>query len=163
MAWQAVNGMGYSQAGVGGPQGVRSRAGSAGPGFAALVDLTFGITIPQPTGTPAQLAAVRHALAVWGITTVVVAPQPSDRVLTQGHDPTYAAGFMTAVLGRLPTIEAGAWVWNNVLVGDGPVTPSALRLGPGALANCVTRDERRVGPTTATLDVAHCVTAAAKS
>ncbi len=36
MAWQAVNGMHYSQAGGGGPQGVANRAGSAEPGFEVL-------------------------------------------------------------------------------------------------------------------------------
>ena len=62
MAWQAVNRMHYSQAGGGGPQGVASRAGSAAAGFKVLSKLAFGVGVPPPTGTPAQYAAVRHAL-----------------------------------------------------------------------------------------------------
>ena len=42
MAWQAVNGMHYSQAGGGGPQGVERRAGTAAPGFDVLSALSLG-------------------------------------------------------------------------------------------------------------------------
>ena len=142
MAWQAVDRMHYSQAGGGGPQGVASRAGSAAAGFTELTVLGFGVGLPVPTGTPSQLAAVRHALAVWQVNTVVIATNPSAPALQQGRDPTYAAAFMTAALGRLPSIEAGAWVWNDVRLGlSGPLRRAGRR-PPG-----VRREGRgRLGP-----------------
>src|SRR6202044_1715893 len=51
MAWQAVNRINYSQAGGGGPQGVEARAGSAKAGFRVLDVLSFGVGMPEPTGT----------------------------------------------------------------------------------------------------------------
>ena len=44
---------------------------------------------------------------------------------------------MTAALGRLPRVEAGAWVWDDVQVG----LPAPLRLKAGTLGACV-RDGR---------------------
>ena len=153
MAWQAVNAMHYSQVGGGGPQGVPARAGSARAGFNDLGRLAFGVLVPEPTGTPAQLAAVRHALNVWGVNTVVIAPQPHAPVLMQGHDPAYAAAFMTAALDRSPVIEAGAWVWNNVSVRHG----SALHIKPLDFDFCVLRSDSLVSSTTASLQVTNCV------
>lgn len=161
MAWQAVNRMTYSQAGGGGPQGVAARAGSARTGFEDLGRLAFGIDAPQPTTAPADLAAVRHALAVWRVTTVVIAPQPSDQLLLQGHDPIYAAAFMTAVLGRLPAIEAGAWVWNDVAMGAAPSARPALRVTYDQLVYCVAASKPRSGAPKATLRVARCLVKAA--
>jgi hypothetical protein len=156
MAWQAVDVMSYSQAGGGGPQGVEARAGSARPGFNTLKLLAFSVGEPQPTGTRAELASVRHALAVWRVNTVVIAPQPHASHLVQGHDPTYAAGFMTAALGRMPRIEAGAWVWDDVDIGAA-AAPAPVRLGPRRLASCVTTAEKAVAPTHASPRVARCV------
>jgi dolichyl-phosphate beta-glucosyltransferase len=153
MAWQAVDRDSYSQAGGGGPEGVRSRAGSAAAGFSLLSRLAFGVTAPQPSGTPAQLAAVRHALAVWRVNTVVVDPEATSTYVLEGHDPTYAAAFMTATLGRLPQIETGAWVWNDVAAAR----TSAVAIAPGRIAACVARDEKVVAPSRATLRVARCV------
>jgi hypothetical protein len=160
MAWQAVNAMSYSQAGGGGPQGVPKRAGTARPGFDTLKLLAFSVNQPQPSGTRAELAGVRYAIAVWQVNTVVVAPQPHASYLLQGHDPTYAAAFMTAALGRLPTISAGAWVWDDVNVAHGP---RAVPMPPGRLAACVSKDERVDAPTHATLRVARCVLASTGS
>jgi dolichyl-phosphate beta-glucosyltransferase len=153
MSWQAVNAMHYSQASGGGPQGQASRAGSAAPGFTVLANLAFGIVVAPPKGTPAQYAAVRHALEVWGVTTVVVATDPGVPALQQGHDPTYAAAFMTAALGRLPTIQAGAWVWDHVQVGRN----AALHLRGGTLASCVSQAEGPSGRVVANLRAPECV------
>jgi len=153
MAWQAVNRMHYSQAGGGGPQGVARRAGSARPGFEVLSDLAFGVGSSQPTGTPAQLAAVRHALAAWGVTTVVIATDPAAPAQQQGRDPAYAAAFMTAALGQSPTVQAGAWVWDHVQSG----LPPALHLRAGALASCVRTAEGRSNRVVAAVGVADCV------
>ena len=134
LAWQAVNGMSYSQAGGGGPQGVDTRAGTARAGFDDLVLLAFGVTKPPPTPTARVLADVRQALVAWKVNTVVIAPQHTDQVLQQGHPPAYAAAFMTVALGRLPVIEAGAWVWNGVSVVSHP----ALHIAPEQFDRCVT-------------------------
>jgi dolichyl-phosphate beta-glucosyltransferase len=153
MSWQAVNRMHYSQAGGGGPQGQAFRAGSAEPGFDILTDLAFGIGGRQPTGTRAELAAVRHALRVWRVTTVVIASNPKAPSLQQGRDPTYAAAFMTAALGRLPVVQAGAWVWNDV---QGEVRP-ALHLHRGTLGACVGPVEARKARVVVDLKVPACV------
>ncbi len=158
MAWQAVNGMHYSQAGGGGPQGVARRAGPARPGFEVLGALAFGAGSTQPAGSPAQFAAVRHALATWGVTTVVIATDPAAPLVQQGRDPTYAAAFMTAALGRPPTVEAGAWVWNHVELG----LPPALQVGAGTLASCVRAAEGPSGRVAAGPRVAECVVGSAQ-
>ena len=152
MAWQAVLGMPFSLAGGGGPQGVARRAGTAAPGFVVLSDLVLGGQ--PPAGTPAQLAAVRHAMSVWGVNTVVIAPDPALPVLQLGRDPVYAAAFMTAALGRQPTLEAGAWVWNNVQLRLSP----ALDLHAGTLGTCTAAVEGQPGDRVpATLQVPQCV------
>ncbi len=155
MAWQAVNRMHYSQAGGGGPQGVARRAGSAERGFEELAILGLAVGAPPPTGTPAQLATVRHALAVWRVTTVVIATNPAAPHVQQGSDPVYAAAFMTAALGRLPTLQAGAWVWNGVQAG----LPAALHLRPDALDRCVLAAEKHGGRERASLRAPVCVAA----
>jgi hypothetical protein len=153
MAWQAVNRMHYSQAGGGGPQGVVKRAGATKAGFDLLGQLGFGVGVPEPVGTPAQYAAVRHALAVWQVTTVVVATDPAAPRVEQGHDPVYAAAFMTAALGRQPTLQAGAWVWNDVDVQHA----RPLDLKSGTLATCTEAVEGRLGVFRATMQLPECV------
>ena len=153
MAWQAVNRMQYSQAGGGGPQGVQRRAGSAAPGFKVLGRLGFAVGVPAPTGTRAEYAAVRHALAVWHVTTVVIATNPAAPPIQQGHDPTYAAVFMTATLGRLPRLQAGAWVWDDVQVG----LPAPLHLASGTLETCVQAAEGRSEQVVASMRAPNCV------
>jgi hypothetical protein len=153
MAWQAVLGMPFSMAGGGGPQGVEHRAGTAAPGFKVLADLGLGGLVPPPAGTPAQLAAVRHALSVWQVTTVVMAPDRALPTREIGRDPVYAAAFMTAALGRLPTLEAGAWVWNDVqLARSGP-----LDLKAGTLETCTAAAEGQAGLFEATMQLPECV------
>jgi hypothetical protein len=170
MAWQAISSMSYSQAGGGGPEGVPARAGAARAGFQVLAHLAFGVNMPQPSGTPAELAAVRRALEVWQVNMVVIAPRPGASFLLEGHDPTYAAAFMTAVLGRAPHISAGAWVWSAPLASsassassatDGLLSPKApaLTVTRGRIDACVRQDEKAVAPSHATLRVAQCMLA----
>jgi hypothetical protein len=156
MAWQAVDAMAFGQAGGGGPQGTSARAGSARGGFDVLTTLAFGIGVPPPSGTRRELAAVRHALSVWGVTTVVIAPLPTAPFTLEGHDPTYAAAFMTAALGRMPHINAGAWVWDDV-AGPRSLTSAAVVTSPSRLGDCVAQDERVVSSSHASLRVADCV------
>jgi hypothetical protein len=157
MAWQAVNRMHYSQAGGGGPQGVEARAGSVKAGFRIISRLDFGVGVPEPSGTPAQYAALRHALAEWQVNTVVIATNPAAPRVEQGHDPVYAAAFMTAALGRRPTLQAGAWVWDNVQLG----LTRPLVLPAGTLATCARAAEGQRGVFRATLQVVDCVSGGA--
>ncbi len=153
MAWQAVNGMHYSQAGGGGPEGVANRAGTAASGFRVIARLGFGVALPKPGGSAAQYAAVRHALAVWQVTTVVIATDPAAPAVQRGRDPAYAAAFMTAALGRLPRLQAGAWVWDRVDAG----LPPPLHLGTRALESCVRMGEEPPDRAVATMRVPNCV------
>jgi hypothetical protein len=140
MAWQAIDTDHYAQVGGGGPQGTAARAGAARPGFTALGYLAFGISNPPPTTKLATLNDVRHSMSIWGVNTVVIAPEGNAPLLQQGHDPVYAAGFMTAVIGKLPVIEDGAWVWNNVSLAS----TQPLHLKPSILQTCVGIAERPV-------------------
>jgi hypothetical protein len=153
MTWQAVDRMVYDQAGGGGPQGVAWRAGAARAGFKDLMSLAFGVGVPQPDATPAQEAAVRRTLAAWGVNTVVVSTNPDAPFLQQGHDPTYAAAFFTAVLGRLPKVQAGAWVWDDVNLK----AHRALQVEKGVLAECVAKAEGPHQRIVASMRVADCV------
>jgi dolichyl-phosphate beta-glucosyltransferase len=155
MSWQAVNRMHYSQAGGGGPQGTVARAGSAAPGFRILSNLALGVGQPRPSGTAAELGAVRHALRVWKVTTVVIATDPVAPSLQQGNDPTYAASFMTAALGRLPVTQAGAWVWYGV----SPQLDPPLPVGAGTIQRCVDRAEGPSGRVVASNQAPRCVLA----
>jgi hypothetical protein len=153
MSWQAVNRMHYSQAGGGGPQGQAFRAGSAAPGMTDLARLGFGLGVPQPAGTRAEYAAVRHALVVWKVNTVVIATNLYAPPLQQGHDPTYAAAFMTAALGRLPVMQQGAWVWYDVVVD----AHRALHVAPGTILSCVSAAESPTGNVAANMRAPRCV------
>lgn len=157
MAWQAVNRMHYSQAGGGGPEGVAARAGSAEPGFKILVALDFGVGVDPPAGTQAEFAAVRHALAVWEVDTVVIATDARAPKAQRGHDPAYAVAFMTAALGRKPTLEAGAWVWHHV----DTALPPALVLPAGTLTTCARTPAGWASQYRPTLQVAECVSGGA--
>jgi hypothetical protein len=100
---------------------------------------------------------VRHALAVWQVNTVVIATNPAAPRVEQGHDPTYAAAFMTAALGRRPTVQAGAWVWDNVRLG----LTRPLVLPAGTLATCVGAAEGKQTAFRATMQVVDCVSGGA--
>jgi len=152
MAWQAIDGMHFAQAGGGGPEGTPERAGRERPGFLVLADLGFGFAAP-PAGTAAELGAVRAALRGWEVSTVVIPDQRGLPTVLRGHDPRYAAGFMTAVIGRAPTFRDGAWVWTGGLLAAPP-----LHVGPATLAACTALAERRhLAPAA----VPSCVVAAA--
>ena len=158
LAWQAVNRMAYSQAGGAGPEGTSARAGRAGPGFDVLNVLSLGFSMTEPSPTAANLAAVRHALRIWEVSTVVIAPEPLGLADQQGHDPAYAAAYMTAVLGRLPVLQAGAWVWDDVHAGPMPGTATGAVTG-ALLQGCVRHHQTATsaGVVTASMGVPTCV------
>jgi hypothetical protein len=127
MLWQAVDGFHFRLAGAalktpdagGGPVG----PGAPGSARRILSDLTV-LAGPEPTGTPAQVAAVRRAIGQWHVGEVVVIDGP-------GRDPVYASGFLTMVLGTAPAYVHGAWVW-PLQSGGLPAAPAT----GGSLARC---------------------------
>jgi hypothetical protein len=153
MAWQAVDRMHYSQAGGGGPQGTEARAGAAAGGFRVLTELTLNYDRPSPAGSPSQYAAVRQALRVWKVDRVVVSTDPAAPFLQQGQDPVYAAAFMTAALGRLPRLQAGAWVWDNVQAD----TRAPLHTGRDTVSQCTLQAQRSAKRMPVTMKAPLCV------
>jgi hypothetical protein len=88
---------------------------------------------PAPLPTPAALTAVRQALRLWRVTTVVVPDQPGLPAYEQGRGGQYASGFFTAALGSLPTHVDGAWVWEAVRAAPPPAP-----VAPIDFARCTT-------------------------
>lgn len=148
MAWQAVDTMRFAMAGGGGPKGVARRAGKARDGFNVLFGASFALGEP-PGPTEANLKAVRQALSLWQVTTVVVPDQPGLPSYDQGRSPAYATGLFTAALGTRPRYVDSAWVWSslNLARPPHPMTDSrfegcttgarAADASHGAVAECV--------------------------
>ncbi len=127
-AWQAVNRMAWAQAGGGGPQGQLDRAGPARAGFEVLFGASFPL-VPAPVPNRSTLAAVRQALRLWEVTTVVVPDQPGLPPYEQGRSAAYAVGLFTAALGRPPVYQHAAWVWAGVSHMGAPVPMTAAAFG----------------------------------
>jgi hypothetical protein len=150
MLWQAVEDMRFDLAGAalktparhGGPIG----NGAPGSAHRIMTDLTIAVA-PEPSGTPAQIAAVRHALRTWQVGRVVVAG-PS-------RDPVYATGFLTMVLGVAPTEQAGAQVW-TLQRGIPTATPAF-----GAALSLCRLGAQAVPSAGRAAEMAHCVLAGA--
>ena len=135
-AWQAVTDMQWAQASGGGPEGQPSRAGAARPGFEVLSAASLPLG-PAPVPTPAAVTAVRRALALWRVTTMVVPDQPGLPVYDRGRGAPYAVGFLTAVMGAAPVYRHSAWEWDTVATAPAPVPVGAVafaRCTSGAVA-----------------------------
>jgi hypothetical protein len=118
MLWQAVDAMRFDLAGAGlkTPGRHGGPVGKGAPGSARRILTNLTLTGgPEPSGTPAQVAAVLHALRSWQVGQVVVAGS--------SRDPVYATGFLTMVLGGAPTERAGAQVW-TLQRGIPPASPA---------------------------------------
>jgi hypothetical protein len=113
--------MTFSMVGGGGPGVAPSRAGPERPGFDVLADASLPLS-PEPQPTAANLAAIRQAMAGWGVTTVVVPDQPGLPTYDRGRSVAYAVGLFTAALGAAPTFQDHAWVWDDVRGAGSPVT-----------------------------------------
>ena len=129
MAWQAVDGMRFRIVGgwgiVPGRDGRHSEAVSPFRGTISVLDtLSAASRTPLPSATSSTVRQTRFSLHHWGVQVVVV---PMG---TLGRDPAYAAGFFTAVLGRLPRVQAHAWVWYGL--GNRPPVP----VNQSALFSC---------------------------
>ena len=110
MAWQAIDGLRFRIIGgwaiVPGRDGRHSASVSPfGGAISVLEALSEEGGSPLPSATAHTVRLVRRSLHDWGAQVVVVP------MADEGRDPAYAAGFLTAVLGRLPRIQARAWVW----------------------------------------------------
>jgi hypothetical protein len=146
MLWQAVGGMHFDLAGAAlktpGPHGGPVGQGAPGSARRILTDLTLGAE-PKPTGTPAEITAVRQALGAWRVDRVVIAGTSAD--------PVYASGFLTMVIGVGPTREDDGLVW-HLQQGNAPALPApggslalcelaadapAARAHPLSMSNCV--------------------------
>ncbi len=146
MAWLAVGGMHFSMPGGGGPGVVPSRAGAERPGYELLARASDPLDAPPPI-TSATLAAMRRALAGWGVGTVVVPSQADLPSYDRGRPVPYAVGLFTALTGRLPVEQDSAWVWR----GHPTVAAATGRVDPARVIRCL--DDQAALP----LAVARCV------
>ena len=154
MLWQAVDDMHFRLAGAGlkTPDASGGPVGDGTPGSARriLADLTVSGST-EPTGTVAQLSAVRAAVRTWQVNRIVI-DGPS-------RDPVYASGFLTAALGAAPSYEQGAWVW--IVPSGGPSAPPATGV---SLTRCRAAAPRSVKPSgNRALVMADCVLKAASA
>jgi hypothetical protein len=60
---------------------------------------------------------------------------------------------MTAALGRLPVIQAGAWVWYGVHIRPG----LPVQVAPGALQRCADRAQGGTGQVAVSEQAPRCV------
>jgi hypothetical protein len=119
-AWQAIDHMRWAQAGGGGPEGQPGRAGRARAGFEVLLAASLPLG-PPPAPSPSNLAAIREALEMWEVTTIVVPDQAGLPPYEQGRSDAYAVGLFTAAMGRRPSYDHSAWVWSAVAHRGAPV------------------------------------------
>jgi len=129
MGWQAQTSLRFALAGgfavVPGADGHSAFVHPPGGAVGVLNRLSPDpqtLTTTPPPSSPHDVAEVRAALILWGVDVVVVTHL--------GVQPTFAAGFFTAVFGRVPTYRHGAWVWN------GPPTSPPIAVGTSTLADC---------------------------
>lgn len=64
----------------------------------------------EPAISPQTLQQVRQSLQQWGIQVFVIFPPQQTAIILQ-YDDAYAVKFVSAVYGRGPLKEDGAWVW----------------------------------------------------
>lgn len=121
LTWQAVDRMHFSIAGGGGPEATLSRAGSERQGQAIIGASSFTY-LRRPEIGMAAVLAVRHALAGWGVTMVVIPDQTGLPIYEQVEPATYAVGLITAATGERPIEQADAWVWTRVGSAGAPAT-----------------------------------------
>ena len=106
--------------------------------MSVLDHLSSDLWGPLPLATPEAVRQMRASLHHWGVQVVVVT--------SQGRDPTYASGYLTAVLGRPPRLQAGALVWYG-LGGNQP-----LSIDQTVLTTCASTSPKTLG-----LLVSQCV------
>lgn len=129
MAWQAVDRFQFALATGTGPESIPSRAGTERQGLAVITAASAIFSKPVPASAE-NVDALRHALAGWGVTMVVV-PEPA--VLVPRYDraasTAQALGLFTLAIGRRPSFTAGAWVWSDVQMPARPLSVSTPAFG----------------------------------
>lgn len=125
MTWQAIDGFGFSLVGGAGPGVVASRAGGAASGQAVVATVSFSFL--GATYHPTDVLALRRALNIWGVTTIVIPDQPGLPEFEQIISVTYAAALVSAATATPPRSQAGAWVWTDVDHVPPAVVPTADR------------------------------------
>jgi hypothetical protein len=113
MPWQAIAGMHFQMAGVGGPSGTAAHAGANKTAFQLLDDASVPIA-PAPVLSPTNLEAIRTAMRSWGVTTVVVPDDTGLPPYQTGRGSAYGVSLFTRVFGSAPVRQKGAWVWPHV-------------------------------------------------
>jgi hypothetical protein len=154
MTWQAVDLLRYALATGAGPESIPARAGRQRAGLDVITSDSEVFSTPAPA-TVANVAAVRRALAGWGVTYVVV-PDPSGLVPRYNRTSSTAAalGLFTLALGRPPVFSHDAWVWRSVERPD-----PALSLSTDSYRQCTAEALTRLGSPEVVPD---CVMASAR-
>jgi len=141
--WQAIEGMHDAMPGGGGPAGTVARAGAQQAGFAVLHAASVPLD-PAPAESATDLAAVRRAMAAWGVSEVVVPTDAALPAYSRGRGARFAVGFFTAALGSAPVRQADAWVWPRAAAAPRPAPVSAPAFAActaagtgGQVARCV--------------------------
>jgi len=152
MAWQAVDSLHFAMVGGSGPEGIPARAGQERAGMEVVSAASISLDGP-PVPTRRTVDALRHALAGWGVTLVVIPdPDPLPRY-DRGTSPPSALGLFTVAIGRPPRFVDDAWVWSGVQVPaparalsseafDRCTTPQLWRSGPAAVPDCIMATSR---------------------
>lgn len=119
MTWQAVDSLSFTMATGGGPQSIPSRAGKERRGLVIMTNAA-SLFVKLAPASAENVAAVRRALAGWGVTTVVM-PEPGSLVprYSRSASTAWALGFFTLAIGRPPSLVDGSWVWSSVRSAPG--------------------------------------------
>ncbi len=139
MAWQAVDSLHFNLVGGGGPEGLPVRGGKERAGLVVVSAASISLDgAPEPT--VGNVAALRRALAGWGVTLVVI-PDPATLArYDRGTNTPSALGLFTLAIGRPPQYVDDSWVWSEVRT----LAP-ALSISTPAYDECTTEEVWRRG------------------
>lgn len=149
MTWQSVSGFQYKMAEVGGPGAVYVANSPLRQGTTAIGNASVGIPY-FVRFTSQDVAAVRRALSVWGVTKVVIPDQPGLPADERVASVPLGAALVTAATGQLPEHQSQAWVWNITRLGLNSSIPQSNQI-----TNCVAGSGHVVAGTVAR--VTQCV------
>jgi hypothetical protein len=113
MSWQAVDSLHFAMVGGGGPEGLPVRAGKERAGLVVVSAASFSLHGP-PGPTVHNVAALRRALAGWGVTQVVIPDPATLPRYDRGTNTASALGLFTLAVGRPPLYVDDSWVWSGV-------------------------------------------------
>ncbi len=148
MTWAAVSGLRFSLVGGGGivpappshPTPAQRVEAAASRDLGAL---SFGF-VPVPRITAAEVVRLRRAVALWGVTQIVVPAEEGTPPALRARSVPLALATFTAVVGRGPAFTDGSWTWN--LTGD---TTAPLAVVAGTVEGCATASGAAADPSVA--------------